>query len=357
MTIVFCLKLIFFLKFHLRPVLANSAKLGIYYIYKPGEEIDLQWEGVWCPAFIKVVDADGSVTVGYKGWDADQDEKLKGPTLLRISPKGTGVVQIKCWARLHKRLCLWPCTVFIRRLVDGSVGKEKGEPYLISESKVFVVPSGTETKQPLGAGVGRTIYKHPPPNFGVWIAAAEVTPFGCSKAERIQEGVSSKFCAHFEEAVNELEDDPASVNSSFVFHGTLEVSDQLVESEEGKKRKKREAKIDDVAKIDDSSYRSLYPQRLPSAFKTKVVACSLAILEELNLANPSGLIIAYKPSDFGVTDVLEPCQQSPQEQPTYYRPAPPPPPIVPKEPSATSRRITKRKSDCPRQLLPVVQLR
>lgn len=169
---------------------------------------------VFCPAIIKSTNqSNGTILVTYVGWDDEWDEELELNSS-RIS-KDKKTVIAKAWVKLSSKFCYWPCKIYIRYPLKGSL---KGEEYLRSEKRIFLYPYGPESHH-------LKPYKH-----GVWINVCNMVPFvEKTFTSKYSEGLASNHSSTFELAVKECQNDRYSNQHPFRFEMSLEISEKVNE--------------------------------------------------------------------------------------------------------------------------------
>jgi hypothetical protein len=121
---------------------SRSKKLIHASSLRVGDRVDVEADGVYCPAVIRNVHSnENKVLIHYTGWDTSYDEWIPFSLVpSRIFPAFQGVQKVKVWANLSKDTYpFWPCIAFIRLpRAQNSYGIE----YLQQEKKVFIIPIG-----------------------------------------------------------------------------------------------------------------------------------------------------------------------------------------------------------------------
>ena len=211
--------------------------------FEKGQMIDIMdINDVYCPAIIQTISVDKTkLGVTYIGWSQEWDETIDANSERILIEKRT--IMVKGWVKLNPKLVFWPCKIFVRYTSKDS---EKGEAYLRSERRVFLLPYGPEFNQ-------IKPYMH-----GVWITTANILMYDTKKINlRISEGeASTKFSAYFKEAVRQCESDPGSIHYKFKFEGSLDVEEKRQEIKSLLLQKKLEEKEEKLLR--QQQYKAIF---------------------------------------------------------------------------------------------------
>lgn len=210
--------------------------------FEKGQVVDiLDINDVYCPAIIQSISADKSkLFVTYIGWSEDWDETIDiNSERINVDKK---TIMVKAWVKIDSKLTLWPCKIFVRYTLKDS---EKGEAYLRSERRVFLLPYGPE------------FHKLKPYTHGIWMTTANIISYDTKTySQRIADGETSKNSIYFKEAVRQCESDENSVVYKFRFDGSLDIEEKNRELRRlllQKKLKEKEEKL-----LQQQQYKAMY---------------------------------------------------------------------------------------------------
>lgn len=207
-----------------------------------GQVIDiLDINDVYCPATIQSISADKTkLSVTYIGWSQEWDETVEATSDRIMIDKKT--IMVKSWVKINPKLLFWPCKIFIRYTLKDS---EKGEAYLRSERRVFLIPYGPE------------FARIKPYMHGVWMTTANILVYESkSYGLRISEGEASAHSAQFKEAVRQCEGDPDAKLYRFKFEGSLDIEEKRQEIRNLMLQKKLQEKEEKLLR--QQQYKAMY---------------------------------------------------------------------------------------------------